>query len=65
MKVSLRREIRPFYRRWRGWRRILWWLWPVRWAVVSEGVGWKSWDYYSSLGDAVDGYCLRTAEETD
>lgn len=29
-------EIAPFYRRWQGWRKILWWLWPVRWAFVIQ-----------------------------
>ena len=57
-------DVRFFYRRWQGWRRILWWLWPSRWAVVTDfGGGMKSWDYYPTLRDATKSFYRQCSED--
>lgn len=45
-------EIAFFHRRWQGWRRIVWWLWPIRWALVQEWNNYDVTDYYTSANDA-------------
>jgi bacteriorhodopsin len=52
MKAHIEWEFAPFYRRWQGCRRLLWWLWPIRWVLVTEGRGFVQSDFYTTANDA-------------
>jgi hypothetical protein len=55
-------EIAPFYRRWQGWRRLLWWAWPVRWVVVDETRSMTRRDYCLTASEAASRMTKRALE---
>lgn len=61
--IHLTWEFAPFYRRWQGWRRVLWWAWPVRWMVVEEGRGYAVTDYFCTANEAATWMCKRVTRD--
>ena len=60
-------QFAPFYRRWQGWRRVLWWLWPIRWVVYEtrDYGGMRIEDYYGSANEAAYYMARRVCELKD
>jgi hypothetical protein len=68
MKMWIEPEISPFHRNWPYWitgwhRRLIWWLWPIRWVLVQQSGGTTVRDYYLTANDAALRMCAIVRDD--